>query len=326
MKIVISDMLGFEEEHDAWIYEAAGDDTVVFPEGDEELLAELPDAEVFFGYHSPEVFSVATNLKWMQTTSAGLDMMLTPEVRAMGLQVTNASGLHAAPVVETAWALTLAVSRYLKHFGQCQRDHVWDQFTPYDLNHRTAGVIGLGGIGRRYAKIAAAFGMRVIAVDKHVSEKPEEVEELWPLERLNDLCAEADVVMIACPATSETQGLIGAEQLALMKPTGIIINIARGGIIDEPALIECLNAGRIAGAGLDVTRIEPLPDDDPLWDTPRLVITPHIAGWSSDRSRSVVRFFCDNLRRYKAGEPLENLVDQQQGYPVPVSGAAAGGV
>jgi phosphoglycerate dehydrogenase-like enzyme len=320
MKIVISDMLGFEEEHVAWIHEAAGDDTVVFPEGDEELLAELPDAEVFFGYHSPEVFSVATNLKWMQTTSAGLDMMLTPEVRAMGLQVTNASGLHAAPVVETAWALTLAVSRYLKHFGQCQRDQVWDQFTPYDLNHRTAGVIGLGGIGRRYAKIASAFGMRVIAVDKHIPEKPnkpEEVEELWPLERLNDLCAEADVVMIACPATSETQGLIGAEQLALMKPTGIIVNIARGGIIDEPALIECLTEGRIAGAGLDVTRIEPLPKDDPLWDTPRLVITPHIAGWSNDRSLSVVRFFCDNLGRYKAGESLRNLVDQQQGYPVP---------
>ena len=133
----------------------------------------------------------------------------------------------------------------------------------------------------------------------------------------NDLCGEADVVMIACPATSETQGLIGAEQLALMKPTGIIVNIARGGIIDEPALIECLTEGRIAGAGLDVTKIEPLPEDDPLWDTPRLVITPHIAGWSNDRSRSVVQFFCENLRRYKAGEPLQNLVDQQQGYPVP---------
>jgi phosphoglycerate dehydrogenase-like enzyme len=326
MKIVISDMLGFEEEHVGWIHEAAGDDTVVFPESDEALVAELADAEVFFGYHSPDVFSAAANLKWMQTTSAGLDMMLTPEVREMGLQVTNASGLHAAPVVETAWALTLAVSRYLKHFGECQQKHVWDQFTPYDLNDRTAGVVGLGGIGRRYAKIASAFGMRVIAVDKHVQEKPAEVDELWTLEGLNDLCAEADVVMIACPATAETQGLIGAEQLALMKPTGIIVNIARGGIIDEPALIECLTEGRIAGAGLDVTKVEPLPEDDPLWDTPRLVITPHIAGWSNDRSRSVVRFFCDNLRRYKAGEPLENLVDQQQGYPVPVSGAAAGGV
>ncbi len=326
MKIVISDMLGFEEEHVAWIHEAAGDDTVVFPESDEALLAELADAEVFFGYHSPDVFSVATNLKWMQTTSAGLDMMLTPEVREMGLQVTNASGLHAAPVVETAWALTLAVSRYLKHFGECQQKHVWDQFTPYDLNDRTAGVVGLGGIGRRYAKIASAFGMRVIAVDKHVQEKPAEVDELWTLEGLNDLCAEADVVMIACPATAETQGLIGAEQLALMKPTGIIVNIARGGIIDEPALIECLTEGRIAGAGLDVTKVEPLPEDDPLWDTPRLVITPHIAGWSNDRSRSVVRFFCENLTRYKAGEPLRNLVDQQRGYPVPDSGAAAGGV
>ena len=109
MKIVISDMLGFEEEHVGWIHEAAGDDTVVFPENDEALVAELADAEVFFGYHSPDVFSVAANLKWMQTTSAGLDMMLTPEVRKMGLQVTNASGLHAAPVVATAWALTLAV-------------------------------------------------------------------------------------------------------------------------------------------------------------------------------------------------------------------------
>ncbi len=326
MKIVISDMLGFEEEHVAWIHEAAGDDTVVFPESDEALLAELADAEVFFGYHSPDVFSVAANLKWMQTTSAGLDMMLTPEVREMGLQVTNASGLHAAPVVETAWALTLAVSRYLKHFGECQQKHAWDQFTPYDLNDRTAGVVGLGGIGRRYAKIASAFGMRVIAVDKHVQEKPAEVDELWTLEGLNDLCAEADVVMIACPATAETQGLIGAEQLALMKPTGIIVNIARGGIIDEPALIECLTEGRIAGAGLDVTKVEPLPEDDPLWDTPRLVITPHIAGWSNDRSRSVVRFFCENLTRYKAGEPLRNLVDQQRGYPVPDSGAAAGGV
>tara|TARA_B100000029_G_scaffold185528_1_gene182949 strand:+ start:1033 stop:1998 length:966 start_codon:yes stop_codon:yes gene_type:complete len=317
MKIVIWDPIGFEDEHLAWVHEAAGDDQVVFPDGDEELIAELADAEVFFGYHSPEIFAGANNLKWMQTTSAGLDMMLTPEVRAMGIQVTNASGLHAAPVVETAWALTLAVSRYLKHFGECQQKHVWDQFVPMDLNGRTAGVVGLGGIGRRYARIAAAFGMRVIAVDKHTPEKPEEVEELWPLDRLNDLCAAADVVMIACPATSETQGLIGAEQLAAMKPTGIIVNIARGGIIDEPALIECLTEGRIAGAGLDVTKIEPLPEGDPLWDTPRLVITPHIAGWSNDRSGQVVRFFADNLVRYKNGETLHNLVDQAHGYPVP---------
>ena len=123
--------------------------------------------------------------------------------------------------------------------------------------------------------------------------------------------------MIACPATAETQGLIGPEQIALLKPTAILINIARGGIVDEPALIECLTDGRIAGAGLDVTKIEPLPADDPLWDTPRLVLTPHIAGWSGDRSRCLIEFFCENLRRYRFGEPLKNLVDQSRRYPVP---------
>ena len=248
MKIVVADMLGFEDEHIEWIREAAEGDTLVFPD-EENLVAEMADAEVFFGYHSPEVFLEAPDLKWIQTTSAGLDMMLTPEVTALGLQVTNASGLHAPPVVETAWALTLAVSRCLRHFNKCQDEHVWDQFVPWDLNGRTAGVVGLGGIGRRYAKIAAAFGMRVIAVDLHSPPKPDEVESLWGLDRLNDLVAEADVLMIACPATSETQGLIGPEQIALLKPTAILVNIARGGIVDEPALIEALTEGRITGAG-----------------------------------------------------------------------------
>ena len=316
MKIVVSDTQVIEDEQVVWIEETACDDTVVYPT-EEELAAEVADAEVFFGFHSPEIFAGADQLKWIQTTSAGLDKILTPELTSMGLQITNASGLHAPPVVETAWGLTLAVSRCLKHFQQCQNEHVWDPFVPFDLNGRTAGVIGLGGIGRRYAKIAAAFGMQVIAVDLHSPPKPDEVQELWGLDRLNDLCAEADVVLIACPATQETQGLIGPEQLAVMKSTAILVNIARGGIVDEPALIECLNEGRITGAGLDVTEIEPLPPNDPLWDTPRLVLTPHIAGWSNDRSRNVVKFFCENLRRYKAGEPLKNLVNQSRGYPVP---------
>jgi phosphoglycerate dehydrogenase-like enzyme len=237
------------------IFEAAGDDTLVLP-SEEDLVGELADAEVFFGYHSPDVFASAQNLKWIQTTSAGLDMILTPDVVERGLLVTNASGLHAAPVVETAWALTLAVSRCLKTFGRQQNEHVWESLVPY-------------------------------------------------------------VLMIACPATAETQGLIGPKQIALLKPTAILVNIARGGIVDEPALIECLTNGRIAGAGLDVTKTEPLPADDPLWDTPRLVITPHIAGLSGDRSQRLAEFFCENLRRYRLGETLMNLVDQSRGYPVP---------
>ena len=316
MKIVVSDPLGFEDEHMSMLCDAAGDGTVVVPKED-DLVVEMADAEVFIGYHSPEIFSTAPKLKWIQTTAAGLDMMLTPDVIERGLIVTNASGLHAAPVVETAWALTLAVARYLKNFHRQQNDHDWNQFIPHDLDGRTVGIVGLGGIGRRYARIAAAFGMRVIAVDRHSPPKPNEVESLQGLGRLNDLVAEADVLLVSCPATAETQGLIGPEQIALLKSTAILVNIARGGIVDEPALIKCLTEGRIAGAGLDVTAVEPLPKNDPLWDTPRLVITPHIAGWSGDRSRRLVEFCCENLRRYRLREPLRNLVDQARGYPVP---------
>ena len=318
MKIVVSDPLGFEDEHMAMLRDAAGDNTVVDP-GEDDLVTEMADAEVFIGYHSPEIFSSASGLKWIQSAAAGLDMMLTPDVIERRLIVTNASGLHAAPVVETAWALTLAVSRCLKTFQRQQNEHDWNQFIPHDLDGRTVGIVGLGGIGRRYAQIATAFGMRVIAVDRHSPPKPDEVESLQGLDRLNDLVAEADVLLVSCPATAETHGLIGPEQIALLKPTAILVNIARGGIVDEPALIECLKAGRITGAGLDVTEVEPLPKDDPLWDTPRLVITPHIAGWSGDRSRRLVEFFCENLRRYLSGEPLRNLVDQSRGYPVPGS-------
>ena len=318
MKIVVSDPLGFEDEHMAMLRDAAGDNTVVDP-GEDDLVTEMADAEVFIGYHSPEIFSSASGLKWIQSAAAGLDMMLTPDVIERRLIVTNASGLHAAPVVETAWALTLAVSRCLKTFQQQQNEHDWTQFIPHDLDGRTVGIVGLGGIGRRYARIATAFGMRVIAVDRHSPPKPDEVESLQGLDRLNDLVAEADVLLVSCPATAETHGLIGPEQIALLKPTAILVNIARGGIVDEPALIECLKAGRITGAGLDVTEVEPLPKDDPLWNTPRLVITPHIAGWSGDRSRRLVEFFCENLRRYLSGEPLRNLVDQSRGYPVPGS-------
>lgn len=318
MKIVISDPLRFDDEHLGMITQAAEGDTVTLPSED-ELAGEMTDAEVFFGYHSPEIFAAARKLKWIQTTSAGLDMILTADVVKRGLIVTNASGLHAAPVAEAAWALTLAVSRRLKTFQGQQSKHVWQAAAPYDLDGRTAGILGLGGIGSRFARIAAAFGMRVIAVDKHSPPKPDEVEALWGLDRLDHLVAEADVLLIACPATAETQGLIGRDQLALMKPNAILVNIARGGIVDEPALIECLTEGRIAGAGLDVTATEPLPADDPLWDTPRLVLTPHVAGLSSDRSRRLAEFFCENLRRYKSGEPLKNLVDQSLGYPAPAN-------
>jgi D-3-phosphoglycerate dehydrogenase len=318
MKIVLHDQFEIADEMLALVRAAAPGATVVEVTKD-RLPAELADAEVFYGYHSPEVFAHAPRLKWIQSSAAGLDKVLVPELVSRGLMITNASGIHAAAVAECAWALTLSIGRCLHTFMRQQQAHEWKWGPLYDMLGGTAGVIGLGGIGRQYARVARAFDMTVIAVDPHVREKPDTIAELWAMDRLPDLLRQSDVVLVSCPYTRETHYLINRDRLALMKSTAIIVNIARGGIIDESALIDALKAGKLAGAGLDVTETEPLPADSPLWDTPNLVISPHCGGISSHRVRKLIEFFCENLRRYQAAQPLLNLVDQRKGYPVPVS-------
>ena len=315
-KIVVFDPLGLEDERIAEIRQAAPSAQVVNP-SEENLIRQLSDAEIFFGFHTPEAFRSAGALRWIQSTAAGLDAMLDAELIERSLIVTNASGVHAPQVSEAAWALTLAVSRGLHVYSANQREHRWEWTTHYDLDGSTAGILGLGGIGSRYARIAAAFGMRVLAVDPHVSGEREGVECLWTMDRLDDLLRLADVVLVSCPSTPKTRRLIGREQLALMKPSAILINIARGGIVDEDALVDALRCGKLAGAGTDVCETEPLPPESPLWDVPNLVITPHCAGLSANRMRRMTNFFCENLRRYFAGEPLLNVVDQKKGYPTP---------
>ena len=316
MKIVLHDQFPIGEDLLASVSAAAPGAGVVVADK-ERLPSELSEAEIFYGYHSHEVFAHAPKLKWIQSSAAGLDKLLVPELVKRGLLVTNASGIHASAVVECAWALTLTIGRCLHTFGRQQQEHVWKWGPLFDVFGGTAGVIGLGGIGRQYARVARAFDMRVIAVDPHVREKPETVAELWPMNRLDDLLRQSDVVLVSCPYTPETHYLINRERLALMKPTAILVNIARGGIIDEAALIDALKAGKLAGAGLDVTETEPLSASSPLWDAPNLVISPHCGGVSSHRMRKLIEFFCENLRRYRAGQPLLNLVDQRKGYPVP---------
>lgn len=315
-KIVVYDPLGVVGGSAGAIREFAPDAEVVAPPED-RLAGELADAEIFFGFHTPEVFRDAKQLKWIQSVAAGMERLLEPELVARGLLITNASGVHGPAVAEMAWALTLAVAQGLPLYFRQQHDHVWKHGPVTDLDGATAGIIGLGGIGRRYARVAAAFGMRVLAVDRHEPGKPAEVESLWGLDRLDDLLKQSDVVLVSCPYTPETKNLIDAERLAKMKPTAILVNIARGGIVDEAALIEALREGRLAGAGLDVCATEPLPADSPLWDTPNLVLTPHCAGLSTHRRQKLTEFFCENLRRYQVGEPLLNVIDQQKGYPVP---------
>ena len=315
MKIVIYDLLDLGDELVAMVQQTVPSATVVVST-EERLAEDLADAEIFFGFHTHEVFRNAANLKWIQTTSAGLDKVLGPELVERDLIVTNASGVHAPQVAELAWALTLAVSRALPVYFRQQQEHRWQYGPIFDLAGSTAGIIGLGGIGRQYAKVAVALGMRVIAVDPHEPPKPDGVESLWKMDRLDELLETADVVLVSCPYTLQTRNLLDHGRLAHMKPTAILVNIARGGIVDEEALAEALRAGRLRGAGIDVCETEPLPADSSLWDVPNLVITPHCAGLSPHRNRRLAEFFCQNLRRYLAEEPLMNVVDQHRGYPV----------
>jgi D-3-phosphoglycerate dehydrogenase len=316
MKIVIHDQFSVTPELLALVREAAPGATVVVADK-EALPVELEDAEVFYGFHLPDVFARARKLKWIQSSAAGLDKILVPELINRGFTITNASGIHSAAVAECAWSLTLAIGRSLHTYVRQQQQHCWQWAPLIDMFGGTAGVIGRGGIGRQYARVARAFDMRVIAVDPHVREKPETVADLWPMSGLDDLLRQSDVVLISCPYTRETHYLVDRARLAIMKPTAILVNIARGGIIDEAALVDALRAGKLGGAGLDVTEIEPLPPDSPLWDTPNLVISPHCGGISAHRVRKLIEFFCENLRRYVAGRTLLNLVDQHRGYPVP---------
>ena len=278
--------------------------------------AVVGDADVIFGMYNEKIIAAATQVRWIQTTSAGMDMLMDiPGVREGQFRLSNASGLHALQVAEHAWALTAALFRGLHVYIRNQLACKWTGAPIQDLYGATAGIVGFGGIGRRYASLARGFDMRVLAVDVQQTERPDYVEALWGPERLDDLLAASDVVFIACPYTPETERLINARAFQLMKESAFLVNTARGPIVDETALVDALMSAEIAGAGLDVFETEPLPDTSPLWEMENVIITTHSAGVSSYRPQRTVDFFCENLRRFVAGEPLLNETDRNLGYP-----------
>jgi phosphoglycerate dehydrogenase-like enzyme len=312
MKVVIH--FRFGEELVALIRAAAPGAEVVVAETEEEAIREIEDAEVLLGLFPRAVFLRGKRLKWVQSYSAGMDKLLFPEVVDSDVILTNSARIYATHAAEHAFALLLALSRGLHHAIRCQEKRQWRGGPVYELNGGTLGIIGMGGFGEEMAKRGKGFNLRVLAVDPVRTGRPEGVDELWKMDRLDDLLTQSDVVMITAPRTPETIGMIGREQLARMKPTAYLINVSRGGIIDEAALAEALNEGRLAGAGLDVCDVEPLTPESPLWDCENLILTPHAAGGSQHRPRRTVELFAENLRRYVAGEPLLNVVDKQRGF------------
>ncbi len=262
------------------------------------------------------VISRAPRLEWIHSFSAGVDRVATPAVRARGLTVTNARGVFSRPIAEYVVMMCLAIARRLPQLLELQRERTWQPLRGTELGGLTVGIVGYGSIGSEIAQLLRPFETTIIATRRHAERGAGDLAnvEILALDRLDELLRRSDIVVVAAPLTEETAGLIGAAQLQEMRETAWLINIARGRLLDELALRRALEAGWIGGAVLDVFTEEPLPPDSPLYGTPNLIVTPHTS-WSSDRviERSIV-LFVENLRRFAAGEPLENVVDLEAGY------------
>ena len=289
----------------------------------EGIERELTDSDVLFTQSlRPEQFRVAKNLRWIHSPAAAVHQFLFPELISSNVVLTNAREVHGPVVAEHVLAVIFALAKRIPQDVRFQQKHVWGQEVlwsegqaPAELADATLGLIGLGSIGRNVAKRAAALGMHVICVREHAaSARPEGVEEVLPSSRLHDLLARADYVVLAVPVTEATRAMIGTQQLSQMKRGACLVNVGRGPLIQENALIEALREHTIAGAALDVFDQEPLPPDSPFWDLENVLITPHTAGMTTKLWERHYKLFSENLLRFLQGEPLLAVVDKKQGY------------
>ena len=307
-----------EERHRRKIA-AVSPEIEVIDAGQEHIGKELLHADLFCGHAKVPVpwdeVVAAGRLRWIQSSAAGLDHCLLPSVIASPILVTSASGLFANQVAEQTLALLLGLLRDLPASLRQQHARSFDRHPTQDLFGRTVGIVGLGGNGRRLAEVLAPLVSRIIATDLFPIDKPDCVDELLPADQLKKLLSESDVVVLCVPLNAQTTGLIDAAALATLRPHAILINVARGPIVAESDLADALAAGRLAGAGLDVTEVEPLPASSPLWSLANVIITPHIGAQSARRVDDTTDFYCQNLRRWLDGKPLYNLVDKRLGFP-----------
>ena len=319
--LVITDfvMAAVDHERCRAIAALAGPDTVVtIADSREQVLAAAPAADVILGSVDAEVFAAARNLKWIQATAAGVDAMMFPELRNSAVLLSCEKGLVGSHLADHAMALLLALVREL---ATAVRDGPagWDNRLDYRLREReleglAMGIVGFGGTGRAIAKRAAAFDMTVRAIDLIAMAGTAEVAEVEPLDNLDGLLAVSDVVALGTPLTAATSRMVDAGWFARMKPGAVLINVTRGELVDHDALVAALESGRLGGVGLDVTPIEPLPADDPLWRFPNVVMTPHTAGASQHRAGRTLDRFIENLGRFRRGEPLLGAVDRTLGF------------
>jgi D-2-hydroxyacid dehydrogenase (NADP+) len=284
---------------------------------DVELDSLLREAEVIYGLRFPQnILERAPRLKWVQTSSAGVDTLLETKLWQSDVILTTTSGIHIIPMREHVLGIMLMFVRHAPIYFVNKQRKVWKQDLPDQLYGKTLGVVGLGKVGEGIARAAKAFDMRVVATRRHLTEHETSpvADALYPSDKLLEMLGESDFVVVTVALTEETRKLIGERELRAMKPTAYIINIARGSVIDEAALTKALKEKWIAGAGLDVFEKEPLPQNSELWTLPNVIITPHVAGLMPDYNARAMEVFCENLRRYLAGQPLINVIDRTRGY------------
>ena len=300
---------------------------LALPQQREDRLSETSCATIDAAFFSGDVFPdysrqffsavrKAPKLAWLHVFNVGVDHPVYAEMLARGVRLTTSAGSATEPIAHTAIAGLLMLARNFPRWIADQRERRWDPMrppdVPRDLSGQTAVILGLGSIGREIARLAKAFGLHVIGVRRSAAAADAFVDELHEPAQLPAILPRADWLIVAAPLTRETRGLIGADLLSMLPAHARLINIARGEIVDETALVEALRSGRLAGAYLDVFEREPLPENSPLWRLPNVIVSPHNSAAASGNDRRVYEIFMDNLGRWQRGEPLLNEVTQSE--------------
>ena len=309
-----------ESHHLLWLQQAAPGANIINA-GQEGIAQEIMNADIFLGHAKVPVdwdtVVKQGRLQWIQSSAAGLDHCLVPSVIESNIPVCSASGLFANQVAEQTFALLFGVLRSMPTFFRQMHTKEFVRRPTNDLHGKTVGIIGLGGNGRRLAQVLAPFRVKILATDYYPENQPPEVHQLLPHTKLHEVASQSDILILTLPLNESTHHCIDGSVLDAMKKGSFLINVARGQVVNEAALIERLQSGHIAAAGVDVTEVEPLPASSPLWTLPNVIITPHVGAQAASRVDDTTRMICANLKRFLAKEPLYNLVDKRLGFPHP---------
>lgn len=292
------------------------------PAQEAEWARLLSEAEVMFDVDQPSVADfrrLAPRVRWIQASSSGIgEWVRRLDIVDAPIVATNAAGIHAVPLAEFVVFAMLYFAKNWPRMAAEQRAHHWERCAIDTLERKTLGIIGLGRVGRMVARLARPFGLRILGVRRAPTEGEDndqaDLDAIYGPGGLTEVLRQSDYLVLCVPHTSETVGLIGRAELAMMMPTCVLINIARGTVVDELALCDALRSGRLAGAALDVVSREPLAVDSPLWSMENVIITPHSASTAMDENARLTELFCENLRRYLGGGALVNVIDKQRGY------------